>query len=397
MAYTSLPEIQRKLELANALASRRSNNFGTQSGSITSGLAQVLNQYRAGKLSKEATAAQAENEQIRKSDLQALTEALTGSAGPSQPVSMMRFQSPEVQDTAAKFALEEAMMQREAENRRRMNPPSMSLSPVWGQDAQGNYIPMQMSSQGGMSPVSVPEGVRVLPNAGLAGFDPSMIQQRGAAQTGVDVANIEATTAPTAARAGAVTAAQQAAEIAAIAPRNQAETQAAIAAAEPQRAAALAGEERRYDLVSGLISKAADATSGWTTGFWGSKLAEIPGTPARDLQATVDTIKANIGSTQLQEMRNSSPTGAALGAVSDFENRMLQALLGNLENSQSPEQLKENLDLVQQQLDTIVNGRRDSFNRTYGNQAPTTPAINSELTPEEQAELEQLRQRYGRP
>jgi DNA replication initiation complex subunit (GINS family) len=69
---------------------------------------------------------------------------------------------------------------------------------------------------------------------------------------------------------------------------------------------------------------------------------------------------------------------------------MLQALLGNLENSQSPEQLKENLDLVQQQLDTIVNGRRDSFSRAYGGQPATTPPIQQGLTPEEQAEYNEL-------
>lgn len=266
MAYTSLPEIQRKLELANALASRRSNNFGTQSGSITSGLAQVLNQYRAGKLSKEAAAAQSENEQIRKSDLQSLTEALTGSAGPSQPVSMMKFQSPEVQETASKFALEEAMMQREAENRRRMNPPSMSLSPVWGQDAQGNYIPMQMSSQGGISPVSVPEGVRVLPNAGLAEFDPSMIQQRGAAQTGVDVANIEATTAPTAARAGAVEAATQAARTGAmpeqLAIQNAAEISGTTAADVEQKQRDANAVISLLDMAEPLLDSATASTAG---------------------------------------------------------------------------------------------------------------------------------------
>ena len=386
MAYTSLPEIQRKLELSRALAATRSNNTASKSGSITSGLANVLNQYRSGKLAKQATEEQSANEEMRTAEMQRLRDALTGASGPQQPLGMMSFETPEVSELATNLELEKAL----AASKQAQTLPSMGVTPIWGQGPDGSYIPMQLSSQGGISAVNLPEGVRALPGAGLAAYDPSMIQQQGTARTGVDVQNIQATTDPTAARAGAVTAAQQAAEIAAIAPRSQAETQAAIVAAEPQRAAALAGEERRYDLVSGLINKAADATSGWTTGFFGSKLADIPGTSARDLQATVDTIKANIGSTQLQEMRNSSPTGAALGAVSDFENRMLQALLGNLENSQSPEQLKENLDLVQQQLDTIVNGRRDSFNRAYGGQPSTTPPIQQGLTPEELAEYNEL-------
>lgn len=365
MAYTSLPEIQRKLELANALASRRSNNFGTQSGSITSGLAQVLNQYRAGKLSKEAAAAQAENEQIRKSDLQSLTEALTGSAGPSQPVSMMKFQSPEVQETASKFALEEAMMQREAENRRRMNPPSMSLSPVWGQDAQGNYIPMQMSSQGGMSPVSVPEGVRVLPNAGLAGFDPSMIQQRGAAQTGVDVANIEATTAPTAARAGAVEAATQAAQVAAIPERAQATRQGEMITGAGQRAAAVESKEAQFSMLNDLVDKAKEQTGFFTTGIF-SGLSGIGGTKAANLARTLDTLKASAGFDKLQEMRDNSPTGGALGQVTERELALLQATWGSLEQSQSESQLDENLERFRQQLQQSWDRVNAAYQRDYG-------------------------------
>ena len=41
-----------------------------------------------------------------------------------------------------------------------------------------------------------------------------------------------------------------------------------------------------------------------------------------------------------------SPTGAALGPVSDFENRLLQATIGNLEQSQNKEQLLYNLERV---------------------------------------------------
>ena len=130
MAYTSLPEIQRKLKLANALAAQRTSNVGSKSGAITSGLAQMLNQYRAGKLDREATEAQTQNEQIRKAEMQKLAEALTGSAGPAQPVSMMSFESPEVQDMATDFSLRDAMMQRDAQEKARYQVGSQQPSSV---------------------------------------------------------------------------------------------------------------------------------------------------------------------------------------------------------------------------------------------------------------------------
>lgn len=84
----------------------------------------------------------------------------------------------------------------------------------------------------------------------------------------------------------------------------------------------------------------------------GSLLSGIPGTDAFDAQALQQTIAANIGFDRLQQMREASPTGGALGAVSERELSTLQAVLGNIELSQSEEQLLENLD----RLDTIYRG-----------------------------------------
>jgi hypothetical protein len=86
----------------------------------------------------------------------------------------------------------------------------------------------------------------------------------------------------------------------------------------------------------------------------GSWAADIPGTPQRDLAGNLATIKANIGFDRLQEMREMSPTGGALGQVSNLENQLLQATRGNLEQSQSREQLLNNAVMLRNQyLDTI--------------------------------------------
>lgn len=88
----------------------------------------------------------------------------------------------------------------------------------------------------------------------------------------------------------------------------------------------------------------------------GSLLNWIPGTTGKDLEATLDTIKANVGFDKLQQMRANSPTGAALGSVSDFENKMLQSVIASLATSQSKEQFLANLQRVEDTYNMIVHG-----------------------------------------
>lgn len=88
----------------------------------------------------------------------------------------------------------------------------------------------------------------------------------------------------------------------------------------------------------------------------GSLLNWIPGTTGKDLETTLDTIKANVGFDKLQQMRANSPTGAALGSVSDFENKMLQSVIASLATSQSKEQFLTNLKRVEDTYNRIVHG-----------------------------------------
>lgn len=93
-----------------------------------------------------------------------------------------------------------------------------------------------------------------------------------------------------------------------------------------------------------------------TTGSTGALLSNIGGTAARDVRALVDTVKANAGFAELQKMRQNSPTGGALGQVSEREIAYLQATIGNLEQSQSVEQFKYNLRRVKNAYLDIIHG-----------------------------------------
>jgi hypothetical protein len=93
-----------------------------------------------------------------------------------------------------------------------------------------------------------------------------------------------------------------------------------------------------------------------TSGPVGGALSNVPGTQAYDVGQLIETIKANSGFDRLQAMRDSSPTGGALGAINQSEMGLLQAAMGNLSQSQSAEQLKYNLERVKKIYTEIIHG-----------------------------------------
>lgn len=74
-----------------------------------------------------------------------------------------------------------------------------------------------------------------------------------------------------------------------------------------------------------------------TTGLMGSILGNMPGSAAFDARATRDTIGANLAFAELAAMRATSPTGGALGSITERELDLLQSTVANLNLDQSPE------------------------------------------------------------
>jgi hypothetical protein len=94
--------------------------------------------------------------------------------------------------------------------------------------------------------------------------------------------------------------------------------------------------------VRDTISQAKDLVGINTAGV-GSWLTSLPATDARNLAAKLDTIKANLGFDRLQQMRDQSPTGGALGAVAVQELVALQSTVASLDQAQSPGELRKAL------------------------------------------------------
>lgn len=97
-------------------------------------------------------------------------------------------------------------------------------------------------------------------------------------------------------------------------------------------------------------------------GVPGVLASRIPGSNRVNAESLAETIRANVGFDRLQQMREASPTGGALGQVSNQELNTLQAVLGNLSFSQSQDQLLRNLGRLRDIYSTILEKEPDLAN-----------------------------------
>lgn len=91
-----------------------------------------------------------------------------------------------------------------------------------------------------------------------------------------------------------------------------------------------------------------------TAGLAGAALSKIWSTEAEAIALELDSIGANIAFDKLSEMRSNSPTGGALGNVSNYEGQQLRDSVAALKNTQNPAQLRKNIDQVIERYNSIV-------------------------------------------
>jgi hypothetical protein len=95
-----------------------------------------------------------------------------------------------------------------------------------------------------------------------------------------------------------------------------------------------------------------------TTGMFSNMVKWLPGAgqQAIDLQETIKGIGSGISLENLNQMRQASPTGGALGPVSDKQSGLLAEAFGSLRQSQSEPLFLFNLARVENTLNDIVHG-----------------------------------------
>lgn len=94
--------------------------------------------------------------------------------------------------------------------------------------------------------------------------------------------------------------------------------------------------------------------TGTGSGLGRGYAAVVGGNANADLGAALDTIKSNVAFSRLQRMRQESPTGGAVGNVSDADLRLLASTIASLDPSQSDERFAQSM-----------RGVIDSYARVY--------------------------------
>jgi hypothetical protein len=117
------------------------------------------------------------------------------------------------------------------------------------------------------------------------------------------------------------------------------------AARKRQEAEALRGAATHQ--IVNVMDKAFEArhkSKDWfATGIGAGIVKNIGGTPAADVDGLLDTIGANTAFETLQKMRDASPTGGALGAISERELDLLKSTIASPKQGQSDKQFQKSM------------------------------------------------------
>lgn len=91
-------------------------------------------------------------------------------------------------------------------------------------------------------------------------------------------------------------------------------------------------------------------------GTYGKFLADYtPDAEARDLKRVLESLQANTAFNRLQEMREASQTGGALGNVSNVELNLLMSAYGSIHQDLTPDRLKKHLQDIERIMGQIEN------------------------------------------
>ena len=133
------------------------------------------------------------------------------------------------------------------------------------------------------------------------------------------------------------------------------------------------------------------------TGLRG-KFPNVPGSNAANAQALLETLKSQVGFGVLQDMRNNSKTGGALGAISDAEGKRLESNLAALDKAQSLDQFKASLSSIMKYSEGAKDRVREAYNLKHpGAENLTKPNIQSPPAPQAGLVQEGWRFKGGNP
>lgn len=187
----------------------------------------------------------------------------------------------------------------------------------------------------------------------------------------------------------AKSAAKSAQDINAAGQKKLAESAAEKEANRPKAEAAYKNVLAKSKNIDTTIDKAINMVNPQTAGL-GSQIKDVnipftginvgAGSKSKDLEALLSTIGADSAFSELQAMRDASPTGGALGSITERELSLLQNAVAALDQAQSPEQLKTNLANYKKTRKEALDRVRQAYDEQYGGgqSAPTSGAVSYE-------------------
>jgi hypothetical protein len=121
----------------------------------------------------------------------------------------------------------------------------------------------------------------------------------------------------------------------------------------------------------------------WTPVFgpMGAASARVDGTERSTLDAVMITIESNVGFTELNAMRANSPTGGALGNVTEKELILLQNQMGALSRSQNKESFDKNLAMFEQTYNDVIHGDAQYIEEWNANNPESAPKVYTTVPP----------------
>ena len=135
--------------------------------------------------------------------------------------------------------------------------------------------------------------------------------------------------------------------------------------------------ESHREFIDSKVDEALDKTNWWSTGFRAAILRDKPGTDAYALANLVLTIEANLGFDKLEAMRLASPTGGALGQVSERELEFLKGAIANLNIARSEEDFTKALNDIKASYKRLWDNQEQRFRTKFGVEYADPDAIQS--------------------
>lgn len=133
----------------------------------------------------------------------------------------------------------------------------------------------------------------------------------------------------------------------------------------PRAQAAVAATGAKWDGLRNVAQTLQADEDLWSAVGLGQPIASIPGTEGARIRAQINTLKAKVGFAVLQDLRDNSKTGGAVGNVSNQENVYLQNALAALDANLAPEDFREQLQILIDFADSAKGRMIDAFNNTY--------------------------------